>query len=323
MPPSDRLMDSVLDFSIIICAYTLDRWDELVASVASAQRQTLPARDVVLVVDYNEELLRRAAAACPGVIVLSNDGVLGLGDARNTGAAAAQGAVLAFLDDDAIAADDWLEQLLPGYADPAVLGVGGFIEPVWPAGPPRWFPSEFNWVVGCTYTGAPEGIAAVRNLIGTNMSVRAEVLEAAGGFDANLGRHDRPAKAEETEFCIRASRLYPSGSWLYRPAAKVLHVVSPQRTTWRFFTGRCRGEGASKAHLVRLTGSQSGLASERRYVVSTLPSGVAREMGAALRGHFDGAGRAGAIIVGFWLTAVSYLRGRLTRAPSEQGISPR
>jgi GT2 family glycosyltransferase len=321
-------MDSDLDFSIVICAYTLDRWDELVASVASAQRQTLPARDVILVVDNNEELLHRAATAFPGVIVLSNDGVPGLGGARNTGTAAARGAILAFMDDDAIAADDWLEQLLPGYADPTVLGVGGFIEPVWSAGPPRWFPSEFNWVVGCTYTGVPEGSAAVRNLIGTNMSIRAEVIEAAGGFDDHFGRLDRPEKsvtgtADETEFCIRASRLFPSRRWLYRPTAKVMHVVSPQRTTWRFFMDRCRLEGASKAHLVRLAGRQSGLASERRYVVSTLPSGVAREVGAALRGRLDGAARAGAIIVGFWLTAVSYLHGRLTRALSEQGISSR
>ena len=311
-------MGSSLDFSIIICAYSLDRWDELGASVESAKRQTLPARDVVLVVDNNQQLLDRAVAAFPGVIVLGNNGVPGLGGARNTGAAAAHGAVLAFLDDDAIAADDWLEQLQPGYVDPAVLGVGGFIEPVWPAAPPRWFPSEFNWVVGCTYTGVPEEIASVRNLIGTNMSIRAAVVAAAGGFDGDLGRHDRPGQrvtgtAEETEFCIRASRLYPSDRWLYQPAARVKHVVSPQRTTWRFFIDRCRIEGTSKARLVRLAGRQSGLASERHYVLRTLPRGVGRGLGEALRGDFEGAARAAAIVAGFSLTAVSYLRGRLMR----------
>jgi glucosyl-dolichyl phosphate glucuronosyltransferase len=316
-------MDGVLDFSIVICAYTLDRWDELVASVASAQRQTLPARDVVLVVDTNEQLLERASAAFPGVIVLANEGMPGLSGARNTGAAAARGAIIAFLDDDAVAADDWLEQLLPGYRDPTVLGVGGFIEPKWPAGGrPRWFPSEFNWVVGCTYTGVPEATTVVRNLIGANMSIRAQVIEATGGFAGDLGRHDAgrtypKTTVDDTEFCIRASRVHPSGTWLYRPAAKVTHLVSAQRATWRFFVGRCRVEGDSKAHLVELAGSRSGLASERRYVVLTLPLGVARGIGEALRGRLDGAGRAGAIIVGFALTAVSYLHGRLTSTAPE------
>jgi len=312
--------DGALDFSIVICAYTLDRWDALVACVTSAQRQTLPAWDIVLVVDNNEELLDRATAAFAGVTVLGNAGVPGLCGARNTGAAAAQGSIVAFLDDDAVAAEDWLEQLSPGYGDPTVLGVGGFIEPMWPAaGRPRWFPSEFNWVVGCTYTGVPEGIAEVRNLIGANMSMRAEVIEAAGGFEGDLGRHDRPGKrvtgtADDSEFCIRASRLYPSGVWLYRPMAKVTHMVSPQRATWRFFVCRCRVEGEAKAHLVALAGSRSGLSSERRYVVSTLPIGVARGLGEVLRGRADGAGRAGAIVLGLVLTAASYLRSRLTVA---------
>jgi glycosyltransferase involved in cell wall biosynthesis len=318
-------MDDALDFSIVICAYTLDRWAELVASVASAQRQTLPARDVVLVVDNNEELFQRATDAFSGVMVLSNEELPGLGGARNIGAAAAQGTIIAFLDDDAVAADDWLEQLSPGYIDPKVLGVGGFIEPMWPAaGPPRWFPPEFNWVVGCTYTGVPKEIATVRNLIGANMSIRAEVIESAGGFDGDLGRRDRPGErptgsVEDTEFCIRASRLYPSGTWLYRPMARVTHLVSPQRATWRFFVGRCRLEGAAKARLVGLAGSKSGLASERRYVISTLPTGVARGLSEALRGHLDGVGRAGAIVVGFLFTAASYLRGR----PAAASLSAR
>jgi glycosyltransferase involved in cell wall biosynthesis len=320
-------MDNVLDYSIIICAYTLDRWNELAAAVASAQRQTIEARDVIVVVDNNDALLNRASAAFPRVTVVSNLGTPGLGGARNTGASAAQGAVLAFLDDDAVAEDDWLEQLAPGYTDATVLGVGGFIGPIWPKRAPHWFPPEFNWVVGCTYIGMPERVAVVRNLIGTNMSVRADVVEAVGGFDGALGRLDRPGSqvtgtAEETEFCIKASRIFTAGSWLYRPKAVVNHVVSSERTTWRFFMSRCRLEGSSKARLVGLAGSRSGLASERRYVSSTLPLGVLRGMREASRGDFAGAARAGAIVVGLCLTAASYIRGRLTAAATAVAQEP-
>ena len=87
----------------------------------------------------------------------------GISGARNSGIAAARGAIIAFLDDDAIAAPDWLEQLLAGYSSPNVLGVGGAIEPQWQGGRPRWFPPEFDWVVGCTYLGhAARGCAGAQ-----------------------------------------------------------------------------------------------------------------------------------------------------------------
>ena len=46
---------------------------------------------------------------------------------------------------------------------------------------PRFFPAEFDWVVGCTYRGMPEEASVVRNLIGANMSFRRSALEAIGG----------------------------------------------------------------------------------------------------------------------------------------------
>ena len=99
----------------------------------------------------------------------------------------ATGDVVAFLDDDAAAAPDWLSRLLAPYADPRVLGVGGRVLPRWDRARPRWFPAEFDWVVGCTYAGHPDE-GPVRNVIGANMSFRRSVLLAAGGFDARVGR---------------------------------------------------------------------------------------------------------------------------------------
>ena len=63
--------------------------------------------------------------------------------ARNSGVTVAQGAVIAFLDDDAIAETNWLEHLAACYTDPHVLGVGGKIEPLWLVTRPAWLPEEF------------------------------------------------------------------------------------------------------------------------------------------------------------------------------------
>ena len=49
------------------------------------------------------------------------------------------GELVAFLDDDAEAAPDWLERLAAMYDDPEVLAVGGRVEPRWQAGRPGYF----------------------------------------------------------------------------------------------------------------------------------------------------------------------------------------
>jgi glycosyltransferase involved in cell wall biosynthesis len=310
----------MIEASVVICAYTLDRWNEIRAAVASVHAQTHPPREIILVVDGNEALRQRAAREIKGVTVVANTQAPGLSGARMTGAEFATAPVIAFLDDDAIADQDWLEELLKAYQDKRVLGVGGYIEPLWSKTPPRWFPSEFNWVVGCTYTGMPVRDGRLRNVIGANMSVRADVLRRAGGFAVRLGRGGSAQSCEETEFCIRATRLHPCGIWVYCPEARVRHAVSPQRMTWRYFARRCRMEGTAKAVLAGLTGTKDGLHSERRYVL-TLARAVLREVGSSFGGQSGGAGRAAAICGGLAITAFAYLQTRLARAMARDKVA--
>lgn len=305
-------------FSVVICAYTMERWDDLLRAVESVRRQTRPPLEIIVVIDGNEQLRGRAALELSDLAVLPNVQGAGLSGGRGTGAAAARGAIVAFLDDDAIADPNWLEELGRAYDDPHALGAGGSVEPLWTQPPPRWFPTEFNWVVGCSYTGIAHKNGRMRNPIGTNMSVRAEVLRRTGGFADELARLNRGSAmsgtAEETEFSIRAARLHPGGYWAYRPLARVHHVVPPQRATWAYFVDRCRVEGSAKAILSGLTGSDEGLRSERAYVRSVLPRSVARELASALRGRADGLAKAAAIAGGLAVTTFAYGRTRIARA---------
>jgi len=299
---------------VVICAYTRARWDELLGAVRSTLEQTAMPLEVIVVVDNNHELFDLARQQFDGVRVIESTRDPGLAGARNSGAAAATGDVLAFIDDDASAARDWLAQLAGAYASEDVLGVGGRIDPLWQVPRPLWFPEEFNWVVGCSYRGLPTQPAAVRNMIGANMSVRRSVLEAIGGFREELGRTRSGAgAAEETDLCIRGSARFPGGRWMYLPSAAVSHSVSAQRATWAYFRRRCYHEGLAKAALVAGAGAAAGLESERSYVLRVLPFGVLRALAARARGERGGAERAGAITVGLAYTAVGYLRGRLGR----------
>lgn len=296
--------------SVVICCYTLDRWRDLEAAVASVTGGGMPA-ETIIVVDHNEELLARARSAWPNLVVLASDGPPGLSGARNTGVRAAHGRIVAFLDDDAVAEPGWLDHLVAPYADERVIGTGGAAAPAWEQARPRWFPAEFGWVVGCSYRGQPAGIAAVRNPLGCAMSFRREVLLALGGFRSGIGRIGRlPIGGEETELGIRALALVPDSLIVLVPAARVRHRVPRDRATWRYFRSRCYQEGRSKAHIAALVGSGPALAAERHYAVRTLPAGVVRGILDGLRGDPPGFARALAIVAGLAFTATGYLAGR-------------
>jgi glycosyltransferase involved in cell wall biosynthesis len=297
--------------SVVICAYTLKRWNDLVAAVESARSEG--PLEVIVVADHNEELLARVRSELPGARAVANDGSRGLSGARNAGVAAARGEVIAFLDDDAVATPGWLDQLAACFVDPHVLGAGGAVEADWAERRPRWFPEEFDWVVGCSYRGLPTVAAPVRNPIGANMAVRREVFATVGGFTSTLGRGGANTMGcEETDFFIRARLHVPSAVWLYEPRARVRHRVPRERATLRYFLDRCYGEGKSKALLARRVGRPDALSAERRYVLRVLPRGVISGIRAAGREQDQfGLARAGAILAGLAATAAGYGRGRL------------
>lgn len=302
-----------MTLSVVLCAYTEARWAMLTAAIESVLRQSHPPCDLIVVIDHNEALLARMRSAYPDVTLLANTGQRGLAAARNTGISAARGDIVAFLDDDAVADESWLERLRAGYISAEILGVGGAIQPDWACGRPKWFPAEFNWVVGCSYRGMPRSTAPVRNLIGANMSFRREVFALIGGFRGELGRVGAGvAGCEETEFCIRLQQSRPGGVILYEPAARVCHHVPGARSTWRYFIARCYGEGGSKALVAAGVGTADGLASERAYTFRVLPRAVARGIwGAAARRDAAGLLRAGAVVSGLLVTTIGYASGRV------------
>ncbi|MEU7325718.1 glycosyltransferase family 2 protein [Streptomyces griseoviridis] len=307
------------DISVVICVYTEDRWEDILAAVSSVRAQSRQARETLLVVDHNQALLERLtkeygnAPEGPGAVrVLANAGPRGLSAGRNTGIAASHGEVIAFLDDDAVAERDWLRRLAEGYADPRVLAVGGRTVPVWASGRrPAWFPEEFDWVVGCTYRGLPPGRVRVRNVLGGNASFRRTAFDAAGGFATGIGRDGdrRPLGGEETELCIRLGQLRPDAVLLIDDRAVIHHRVPAAREHFGYFRARTYAEGLSKALVTRSVGAGRGLESERRYTTRVLPAGVVRGLRDAVLARPGGAGRAGAIVAGVLTAAGGYLVG--------------
>lgn len=314
--PETTLQDKPETISVIICAYTEKRWEDIKAAVKSVQEQTLTPDQVILVIDHNPALLERARTEFQGqpVSLIENEEKQGLSGARNSGVRAATGEIVVFLDDDAIAWPGWLAELCRPFSNARVLGTGGTVQPLWQTSAPAWFPEEFLWVVGCSYRGLPREVAPIRNPIGASMAFRRKIVVETGGFRSEIGRvGTRPVGCEETELCIRARQAYLDGMFLYLPEAIVQHRVPDVRGKWKYFRERCYAEGLSKALVTQLVGANSGLSSERSYTMKILPTGVLGGLRSAIfKRDIEGLKRAGAIVAGLFVTTFGYGVGRIS-----------
>jgi glycosyltransferase involved in cell wall biosynthesis len=288
--------------SVVIAAFTMERWADLQEAVASVLTQTVPVLETIVVIDHHPGLLARARRGLAGATVIPNVGGRGASGGRNTGAAASRGEVVAFLDDDAVASATWLEPLLRHFRTPDVVGVGGRLDPLW------------GWAVGASYRGMPERAQPVRNVWGGNMAVRRQVFDAIGGFRADFGKVGGRHRPEDTDLCLRAAAALDRGRWIYEPAGVARHRVPADRATLRYFLRRCLHEGRGKAALAALNGISASMSAERRYTRHLLPAGIARGLRDAARGDVCGLLRSAAIGVGFLCAAAGFLVGRVAGA---------
>ena len=269
--------------SVVIPTHSEKRWASLVRTVESVRSQEFVPVEIVVVVDHNAALLRRAQDELHGVTVLESQYARGASGNRNTGAFHTDTELIAFLDDDTVACPDWLGSMVAPFTDPSVVGTGGGIVGAWQRPRPRWMPDEFLWTVGISYTGMPTETAPIRNVWSANMIVRRAAFLAVGGFRTGFGKLGDQNRPEDTELCLRMSAA--GGRWMYVPDAVIRHEVPIDRTTFLFFLRRCYAEGRGKVQMAGLRDSSHDLGAERDYLRRTLPRAVTRNLADAGRGR--------------------------------------
>lgn len=314
MPPTERRYT----YSIVICAFTLERWNDLSHAVGSVLNQSQSDDEIIVVIDHNDDMFEHSLrfwADEPRVTVAKNSHTRGLSGARNTGVAVATKDVVAFLDDDAAAEEGFLDAFDEAFSADTVLGVGGVPLPVWPeGGKPNWFIPELLWVVGCHYGPIPKQAVPIRNPIGAAMAFRAPVFAQVGTFSEDVGRlGSLPLGCEETELSIRIRQHFPDAVIMLSPAAVVRHRVTPHRTTVKYVARRCYAEGVSKAIVSRLRGASDSLSSERSYLASALPQAIARELKLIPRGQGAGLKGIGVVMLTVACAGFGFVRGSLSR----------
>lgn len=231
-------MKQAIDVSVVISTY--NRCELLPGALASVLAQQ--ARGVnyeVVAVDNNSTDRTRAvieALIAQGATNLryAFEGRQGAAYGKNAGIALAQGAIIAFTDDDVRVAPDWVSNIKRAFdAHPEAGCVGGKILPRWPSPPPAWMtPDNWNGPLALQdYGAAPLFLDTERplSLAAANYAFRRQVLERIGVFSPALSIG---ADKSDTDLLLRFWRV--GGRCLYAPEIVVTAEVQPERMTKGF-----------------------------------------------------------------------------------------
>lgn len=213
--------------SVVIC--TRDRPDGLARCLASVSRQTLLPTQIIVVDNASTDARTREVAYAANAEYVREDR-LGLDIARNTGARAAQGDIVAYTDDDVILHPRWLERLVNAFDEPEIMAVTGLVLPAELATAAQCHFETF-WGFGRGYRrkdfGADffaadrkHGCPAWEIGAGASMAFRRRAFETIGLFDERLDVGAAGCSGD-SEYWHRV--LTYGGICRYEPSAVVFH----------------------------------------------------------------------------------------------------
>ena len=245
--------------SVAICTY--NRADRLALALDALLRQSLSAQYFEILVIDNASTDNTQHICYRYQTKLSNlryiyEPVQGLSKARNTGLAQARCEFIAYLDDDAIPCENWLEFILKTFqtVKPTPVGVGGPIRPLWELERPEWMQAEMDFLFSILDDGDhPHWLKFPKFPFGANMSYRRDALRQIGGFDESLGRKGESLLSCE-EYLLNKTLTKQGGKFYYTPQASVQHWIPKERTNFSWLIRRSYWQGRSEAVVDQMVG---------------------------------------------------------------------
>lgn len=183
--------------TISVIINTCDRQEPLRTVLYALNRQTYQNFEVIVVLGpTKDDSAQMLATEFINQIYVVNCPVFNLAVSRNLGVTAAQGEIVAFIDDDAVPCSTWLEQIAVAYNDPTVSGVGGRVYQIHPGmGDLQFLAGMFSALaeqrdvrLNQEYPVASSTPAQFwfPRFMGANMTYRRDVLFTIGGFDEHF-----------------------------------------------------------------------------------------------------------------------------------------
>jgi glycosyltransferase involved in cell wall biosynthesis len=216
--------------SVVVCAYNAER--TMLACLVSLEKLNYPDYEVIVVNDGSTDRTLEISEDFPYCRIISQENK-GLSVARNVGAEAATGEIVAYTDSDCVADPDWLNYLVGTMETKGLVACGG----------PNFSPTETSLVPEAVAVspGAPchvlLGDEIAEHIAGCNMAFRRDVLLGIGGFDPIYR-----AAGDDVDICWRLQDAgYAIG---YSATGFVWHF---RRNTVKAYIGQQKGYGKAEA----------------------------------------------------------------------------
>lgn len=239
--------------SIVICSY--NRASYISGALDSLYHQSAGLDNFeAIIVDNNstdntaQVFKQWRSSHANGSFTYLTESKQGASFARNTGAKGAKGQWLCFMDDDAIANSNYVENIIKHIkTKPEAIGFGGRIIPKYIPSAPEWMSYYVSSLVG-NFDYAPTACAFENGKypLESNMIVKKDIYDSIGGFNTQLpgvvGTLRIGGEGKELFYKILAlgHTIY------YDPTICVEHVVEVKKLTpeymYRVASGIGRGE---------------------------------------------------------------------------------
>jgi len=236
--------------TVAICTH--NRADDLREALLSLLRQSFRGAYEIVVVDngstdHTRQVVEEFRAMVSVPVRYVHEARLGLSVARNRAIREAKGEYVLFLDDDAMASEHWIGEIVSLFErDPRIGCVGGKIDPVWEGGAPQWLPRENRTLY--TILDYADEIVEMREPavpFGANIAFRKSIFDTMEPFREDLGRiGTNLLSGEESELIGRIRSRY---AIYYTPHAWVLHKIPRSRANRRWLLRRIYWQGVSQA----------------------------------------------------------------------------
>jgi glycosyltransferase involved in cell wall biosynthesis len=256
-------MSNSLQISVIICTHNREHY--LPKAIRSLIVQTLPKEAFEIVVVDNASTDGTKAIVCEQFEDVPNlryvyEPEMGLAFARNAGWRNAQGEIIAYLDDDAVASPGWLEAILNVYrsVEPAPGCVGGPVTGIWEGERPVWLSDRLaRWQGVVKWSDEPHFLTPLEWMPGCNMACPRRIVESLNGFWAYLDRKGRNLLSNGDILLQKqvANMGHPS---YYAPGVAVQHHVQAGRLTQAWYVKRAYWQGVSDVVMQRHLRKETG-----------------------------------------------------------------
>lgn len=219
--------------SVVVCSYNGGK--TIGETLESLSRLTYPDYEVIVIDDGSTDDTATIARGFDVRLISVANG--GLSSARNLGIESATGEIVAFIDSDAYADQDWLYFLVMAMEEKGAVAAGG----------PNLSPPEDGFVAQCidhapgnpTHVLLEDGLA--EHIPGCNMAFRRDAILGIGAFDPS-----HRAAGDDVDVCwkllVREERI------AFSPSAVVWHH---RRPSIKAYLRQQKGYGYAEAHLQR------------------------------------------------------------------------